>query len=127
MKILEGLYYTRDHEWVRLEGNRAYIGITDFAQLGLGDVVYAELPEAGSELKAGDAFGVVESVKAASDVYTPVSGQVADVNGVVADTPEILNSDPYGSWMICVELSNPSELDGLMGPEAYNDWCLQEG
>lgn len=127
MKILEDLHYTKEHEWVKVDGNKAYIGITDFAQLGLGDVVYAELPEVGMEVKAGDAFGVVESVKAASDVYTPVSGQIVDVNEKVANTPEILNSDPYGSWMICIELSNPTELDGLMDSEAYNDWCLQEG
>ncbi|AFK87345.1 MULTISPECIES: glycine cleavage system protein GcvH [Thermoanaerobacterium] len=123
MKILEGLYYSKNHEWVKVEGDKAYVGITDFAQHSLGDIVYAELPEIGTVLSAGDTLGTVESVKAASDVYCPISGKVVEVNQSVADDPSLLNSDPYENWMICVEMNDKGELDQLMSPEEYRDFC----
>lgn len=126
MKVLEGLYYSKEHEWVKVEGNKALIGISDHAQLGLGDVVYVELPEVDSEFQAGDSLGVVESVKAASDIYTPVSGKVLKVNEDLVDAPEQINEDPYGSWMVELELSDSSELDELLSPEEYKAWCLEE-
>ena len=126
MKVLEELYYSKDHEWVKVEGNRALIGISDHAQLGLGDVVYVELPEVDIQLQAGDALGVVESVKAASDIYTPVSGKVLKVNEELVDAPEQINEDPYGSWMIELELIDSSELEGLLSAEDYKAWCLEE-
>ncbi|AEF16958.1 MULTISPECIES: glycine cleavage system protein GcvH [Thermoanaerobacterium] len=123
MKILEGLYYSKNHEWVKVEGDKAYVGITDFAQHSLGDIVYAELPEIDTALNAGDTLGTVESVKAASDVYCPISGKVVEVNQAVADDPSLLNSDPYENWMICVEMNDKGELDQLMSPEEYRDFC----
>ncbi|MFU0783079.1 MAG: glycine cleavage system protein GcvH [Thermoanaerobacterium thermosaccharolyticum] len=123
MRIQEGLYYSKNHEWVKVEGDKAYVGITDYAQHSLGDIVYAELPEVDTFLNAGDTLGTVESVKAASDVYCPISGRVIDVNQSVADDPSLLNSDPYENWMICVEMNDPSELDELMSPEEYSDFC----
>ncbi|WP_434577521.1 glycine cleavage system protein GcvH [Thermoanaerobacterium thermosaccharolyticum] len=123
MKIQEGLYYSKNHEWVKVEGDKAYVGITDYAQHSLGDIVYAELPEVDTFLNAGDTLGTVESVKAASDVYCPISGKVIEVNQSVADEPSLLNSDPYENWMICVEMNDPSELDELMSPEEYSDFC----
>jgi glycine cleavage system H protein len=123
MKILEGLYYSKNHEWVKVEGNKAYVGITDFAQHSLGDIVYAELPEIDTALNAGDTLGTVESVKAASDVYCPISGKVVEVNRAVADDPSLLNSDPYENWMICIEINDKGELDQLMSPEEYSDFC----
>lgn len=123
MRIQEGLYYSKNHEWVKVEGDKAYVGITDYAQHSLGDIVYAELPDVDTFLNAGDTLGTVESVKAASDVYCPISGRVIDVNQSVADDPSLLNSDPYENWMICVEMNDPSELDELMSPEEYSDFC----
>lgn len=123
MKILEGLYYSKNHEWVKVEGDKAYVGITDFAQHSLGDIVYAELPEIDTVLNAGDTLGTVESVKAASDVYCPISGKVVEVNQAVADDPSLLNSDPYENWMICIEMNDKGELDQLMSPEEYSDFC----
>ncbi|MBE0069684.1 glycine cleavage system protein GcvH [Thermoanaerobacterium thermosaccharolyticum] len=123
MKIQEGLYYSKNHEWVKVEGDKAYVGITDYAQHSLGDIVYAELPDVDTILNAGDTLGTVESVKAASDVYCPISGKVIEVNQSVADDPSLLNSDPYENWMICVEMNDPSELDELMSPEEYSDFC----
>ncbi|MDI3310437.1 MAG: glycine cleavage system protein GcvH [Thermoanaerobacterium sp.] len=123
MKVLESLYYSKNHEWVKVEGDKAYVGITDFAQHSLGDIVYAELPEIDTVLNAGDTLGTVESVKAASDVYCPISGKVVEVNQSVADDPSLLNSDPYENWMICVEMTDKSELDQLMSPEEYRDFC----
>jgi len=126
MKVLQGLYYSKDHEWIKVEGNLARIGITDHAQEALGDVVYVELPEPGSEYQAGEVIGVVESVKAASDVYTPVSGKVLDVNEELPDHPEKINEDAYGSWMVVLEMTDPSELEGLLSPEEYEAWCAEE-
>lgn len=117
--VIDGLKYTEDHEWVKVDGNKAYIGITDYAQSALGSLVYVELPEEGATFSKGDTFGVIESVKAASDSYMPVSGTVVEANTEVADNPESMNSNPYENWMIAVELSDASELDSLMDAAAY--------
>ena len=126
MEIKKGLYYTEENEWVGVEGNKAYIGITDYAQDALGDIVYIELPDVGDTLKAGDAFSVVESVKAASDVFLPVSGTVIEINEELEDSPELINEDPYGSWIIAVDLLDVTELDELMDAEAYEEFSSQE-
>ena len=120
MTIPSELKYSEEHEWVRVEGNRATVGITDYAQEQLGDVVYVELPEPGGEVQFLEVFGVVESVKTASDLYAPVSGAVAEINERLTDEPELVNGSPYeDGWMIVVEMSAPSELDKLMDAEAY--------
>jgi glycine cleavage system H protein len=116
----DDLRYSKEHEWVRAEGTRATIGITSFAADELGDIVFVELPEAGSALKQFATFGVVESVKAVSDLYAPVSGEVSEVNEALRENPELLNADPFGEgWIARVELSDPSELEALMDAEAY--------
>lgn len=116
----EDLRYTRDHEWVRTEGERAVMGITHFAQEQLGDVVFVELPEVGRELRAGEPFGVVESVKSVSDLYAPVGGRVVAVNDHLAEAPETVNRDPYGEgWMIAMEPEDPSAVDGLLSTADY--------
>jgi glycine cleavage system H protein len=118
------VYYTQEHEWVRVEGDEATVGITDFAQGQLGDVVFVELPEAGRQVSKGGEAAVVESVKAASDVYSPVSGEVTDANQALVDDPSLANSDPEGEgWFFRLRLSDPSELDGLMDAEAYKSFC----
>jgi glycine cleavage system H protein len=112
--------YTPEHEWVRLEGNLATVGITDYAQHELGDVVYVDLPKVGAKLNAGESFGTVESVKAVSDIYAPVSGEVAEVNSGLAETPETINKDPHGkAWLIKLKLANSSEVSKLMDAAAY--------
>ncbi|KKM08913.1 glycine cleavage system protein H [Clostridiales bacterium PH28_bin88] len=121
------LRYSKEHEWLKLEGGRGRIGITDFAQQSLGDVVFVELPEVGQKLTAGDAFGVVESVKAASDCYTPVAGTVVAVNEALLDDPQLINQEPYGGgWMMEVELADPAEVENLMTAEEYEK-LTQEG
>ncbi|SCZ81252.1 glycine cleavage system protein GcvH [Acidaminobacter hydrogenoformans] len=125
MNVVKGLYYSEDHEWVKVEGNKAKLGVTDHAAHQLGDIVYLELPEVGAELSAGDVFGVIESVKAASDSYSPVSGVVTAVNEELADGPEAINSDPYESWIFEIELSDASELEGLMSAEAYEAFIAE--
>jgi glycine cleavage system H protein len=120
MNIPGGLLYTKDHEWLRVEGDVAALGVTDYAQDALGDVVYLELPAVGASFGAGDAIGVIESVKAASDIYTPVSGEVIEVNQPLAGDPKTVNADPYGAaWMIKLRLADPAELNGLMDAAAY--------
>jgi glycine cleavage system H protein len=117
------LYFTKDHEWIRVDGDTATVGISDHAQEQLGDIVFAEVPETGRRLTRGQEAAVVESVKAASDVYSPVSGEVVDGNSKVADDPSIVNRDPEGEgWFFKLKLDNPSELDGLMSEAAYRDW-----
>ena len=117
------LYFTKEHEWVRVEGDTATVGISDHAQEQLGDIVFAEVPETGKRLSKGQEAAVVESVKAASDVYSPFSGEVLDGNSKVADDPSIVNSDPEGEgWFFKLKLDNPGELDGLMDEAAYRDW-----
>ncbi|WP_130807230.1 glycine cleavage system protein GcvH [Senegalia massiliensis] len=126
MKTVEGLYYSSDHEWVKVEGNEALIGITDHAQHNLGEIVYVELPEVDDELEKEESFGVVESVKTASDTYMPVSGTVIEVNEELEDSPELVNEDAFGSWFIKVEMSDNTELDDLMDKEAYEKFCAEE-
>jgi glycine cleavage system H protein len=116
-----GLKYTKDHEWVELQGDRGRVGITDYAQQQLGDVVYVELPEVGAKLKAGQSFGTIESVKAVSELYAPVSGEVVEVNASLRDKPEVVNTNPHGSWMIVVRLSDPGETGSLLDASQYGD------
>ena len=122
-KVIEGLYYSESHEYVRVEGDVAYIGITDYAQHALGNVVYVDLPEVDDEVTAGEEFGAVESVKAASDIIAPVSGTIVEVNDALDDQPELLNQDAFANWIIKVELSDKSELDSLMDAKAYAAFC----
>jgi glycine cleavage system H protein len=127
MVFPEDLKYTREHEWCRIQGNRATVGITDHAQDALGDIVYLELPAVGDEVKKGEAFGVVESTKAVSDLFAPVSGKVVEVNGPLADAPEAINEDPYEEgWMIQVEFSDAQELSDLLDAAAYKKHVEEE-
>jgi glycine cleavage system H protein len=127
MEFPEGLKYSKEHEWVLVEGNTATIGITEFAQDELGDIVYVELPEVGEKIVKDDPFGAVESVKAVSDVYAPVSGSVLEINEVLPDNPETINDDPYGDgWMIRVELSDTDDLTDLMDAEEYAEYVQQQ-
>lgn len=123
MEIIKGLLYSKDHEWVKVEDNKAYIGITDFAQNALGDVVYVELPEIGDSFSKKDVLGVVESVKAASEIYIPISGEVVEVNDELSENPELINQQPYDSWIAIFELQNTDELDDLMDYEEYKKFC----
>jgi glycine cleavage system H protein len=117
------LYFTREHEWIRVEGDTATVGISDHAQAALGDIVFAEVPEAGKSLTKGQEAAVVESVKAASDVYAPVSGEVTEGNAAVADDPELINRDPEGEgWFFKLKLADAGELEGLMDEASYRDW-----
>jgi glycine cleavage system H protein len=117
------VYFTKEHEWVRVEGDTATIGISDHAQEALGDIVFAEVPDAGKQVARGQEAAVVESVKAASDVYAPVSGEVIEGNSAIADDPSMVNRDPEGEgWFFKLKLSDPGELDGLMDDGAYRDW-----
>ena len=118
-KILEGLYYAESHEYVKVDGEFGYVGITDYAQHELGNVVYVDMPDVDDEVEAGADFGAVESVKAASDLISPVSGTVVEINEALADQPELVNADPYANWIIKVQLSDPSEVENLMDAEAY--------
>ena len=118
-KIIEGLKYSQSHEWVKVEGNIAYIGVTDFAQKEMGDITYVDMPEEGDDVIAGEEFGALESVKASSELISPVSGTVVLVNGELENAPEKVNEDAYGAWIIKVEMSLPSELDALMDAAAY--------
>ena len=123
--VLEGLYYSESHEYVRVEGNFAYVGITDYAQHELGNVVYVVMPEVDDQVTAGEDCGAVESVKAASDIISPVSGTVVEVNEALEDTPELINQDAFGNWIIKVELADPTELDNLMDAKAYEAFIAQ--
>ena len=124
-KVMEGLYYSESHEYVRVEGNTGFIGISDYAQHALGNVVYVDMPEVDDEVSAGEEFGAVESVKAASDLIAPVTGVVVEVNEALEDQPELINSDAYANWIIKVELSDKSELDNLMDAKAYEEFCAK--
>ncbi len=115
------LKYTKEHEWVRVSGDQAHVGITDYAQKQLGDVVYLELPDVGKTFSKGDVFGTIESVKAVSELYAPVSGEVVEVNTALAQRPEGVNSDPHASWMIVIKLSNAGESADLLDAAAYGD------
>ena len=126
MKVLKSLLYTKDHEWVKVSGGKAYIGITDFAQHSLGDIVFVELPEVDSELSEGDTFGVVESVKAASDLLMPIDGKILEANEAIVEEPALINEDPYENWMMLAEISDKAQLDNLMTAEEYEDFCNKE-
>mgnify|MGYP002762790586 FL=1 len=122
-KVIEGLYYSESHEYVKIEGDFAYVGITDYAQNALGNVVYVDLPEVDDEVKADEDFGAVESVKAASDLISPVTGTVVEVNEALEDKPELLNENPFENWIIKVKLSDTAEIDNLMDAQSYEDFC----
>ena len=122
-KVIEGLYYSESHEYVRVDGEYGYIGITDYAQSQLGNVVYVDMPEVDDEVEAGEEFGAVESVKAASDLFSPVSGVVVEVNEALEDTPELINQDAFENWIMKVKISDPSQLQGLMDAKAYEAIC----
>ena len=124
-KVIEGLYYSESHEYVKVEGDFAYVGITDYAQHALGNVVYVDMPEVDDEVEAGEDFGAVESVKAASDLISPVSGTVVEVNEALEDKPELLNEDAFAHWIMKVELSDKTELDNLMDAAAYEELCKE--
>lgn len=121
MNIPENLKYTNDHEWLRVEGDTGYVGITDFAQGELGDIVFVEIETVGETLKKGDTFGTVEAVKTVSDIFMPVGGEILEMNSEIESSPELVNKDPYGKgWMIRIRFSDPSEIDSLLSPEAYS-------
>ena len=122
-KVLEGLYYSESHEFVRVEGDYGFIGITDYAQNALGNVVYVDMPEVDDEVSAGEEFGAVESVKAASDLMSPVTGVVVEVNDALEDQPELINQDAFENWIIKVELSDKADLDNLMDAKTYATFC----
>ncbi len=124
-KVTEGLYYSESHEYVKVEGEYGYIGITDYAQNALGNVVYVDMPEVDDEVEAGSDFGAVESVKAASDLIAPVSGNVVEVNEALDNSPELINTDAYENWIIKVKLSDKSELEALMDAAAYEKFCAE--
>ena len=126
MKTLKELVYSIDHEWVKVEGNKAYVGISDYAQHALGDIVFVELPEVDSEFTIDEVFGVVESVKAASDLIIPLSGKVLELNENIVDNPVLVNEDCYENWMILIEITNVEELNKLMNAEQYNEYCSEE-
>lgn len=115
------LKYTKDHEWVRVEGDKARVGITDYAQKQLGDVVYLELPEVGRSFTAGDVFGTIESVKAVSELYSPVTGEVVEVNSALGQRPESVNAGPHDAWMIVIKVTNPADMNDLLDSAAYTD------
>ena len=124
-KVLEGLKYAESHEWVKVEGDIAVIGISDFAQHSMGDLSYVDMPSVGDDVAAGEEFGAVESVKAASDLISPVSGTVIEVNEALEDEPELLNEDPYANWIIKVQMSEPGEVDSLLDAAAYEKLCKE--
>jgi len=125
-KVLKDLRYSKEHEWVRVEGKKAYIGITDYAQHSLGEIVFVELPELEAELCEGDTLGVVESVKAASDVYSPISGKVVEINEELEDNPGNVNKEPYESWIAVFVIEDMEEIDKLMTGEEYEKFCAEE-
>jgi glycine cleavage system H protein len=122
-KVIEGLYYSESHEYVRIEGSFGYVGITDYAQQALGNVVYVDMPDVDDEVEAGEEFGAVESVKAASDLISPVSGTVVEVNSALEDEPELINQDAYANWIIKVEMTEPMEIENLMDAKTYVTFC----
>lgn len=124
-KVIEGLYYSESHEYVKVEGDFAYVGITDYAQHALGNVVYVDMPEVDDEVEADEDFGAVESVKAASDLISPMSGTVVEVNEALEDKPELLNEDAFANWIMKVEMSDKTELDNLMDAAAYEELCKE--
>ena len=126
MKVVKCLLYTKDHEWVKVEGEEAYIGLADYAQHNLGDIVYVELPDVGDEVDAEEELASVESVKAAAEVFAPISGEVLEANEDLDDDPALLNSDPYANWIVKVSIKDKAELDGLMDDKAYEEFLAEE-
>lgn len=126
MKILKDLKYTKEHEWIKVEGEIAVVGITDFAQEHLGDIVFVELPEPGDDLVEGDGFAVIDSVKATSDVYMPLDGEITEVNEELVDSPELINEDAYENWMIKIKLSDLDQIEALINAEEYEKFCSEE-
>lgn len=122
-KVIEGLYYSESHEYVRVEGEYGYVGITDYAQHQLGNVVYVDMPDVDDDVTAGEEFGAVESVKAASDLISPISGTVVEINEVLEDEPEQINKDAFANWIMKVKISDASELEGLMSASQYEEIC----
>ena len=122
-KVIEGLYYSESHEYVKVEGEYGYVGITDYAQHQLGNVVYVDMPEVDDDVTAGEEFGAVESVKAASDLISPISGTVVEINEVLEDEPEQINKDAFANWIMKVKLSDASELEGFMSASQYEEIC----
>ncbi len=125
-KVIEGLHYAESHEWVKVDGDIATIGISDYAQHALGNIVYVDMPEVGDEIEAGDVFGAVESVKAASDLICPVSGEVVEINEDLEDTPDAINNDAFENWIMKVKMSNPAEVEALLDAAAYEKLCENE-
>ncbi len=123
MKVLTNLMYTKDHEWLKIENDKAYVGITDYAQHTLGDIVFIELPKTESTLEIGDVLGVIESVKAASDIYSPISGAILEVNEELIDNPELINEDPYKNWIAVLSISDSTDLSELLNHEQYTSLC----
>lgn len=126
MNIPNDLLYTSEHEWIRVDGEQAYLGITDYAQHHLGDIVFVELPEIDAEVSSGESIAVVESVKAVSSVYSPVTGTVVENNEELEDSPELINEDPYANHIAIISISNPDELNELMSPDAYAAFCAEQ-
>lgn len=122
-KVIEGLYYSESHEYVKVDGEYGYVGITDYAQNALGNVVYVDMPDVDDDIEAGEEFGAVESVKAASDLIAPVSGTVVEVNDSLEDSPELVNQDAYANWIVKVKLADTADLDNLMDAKAYEEFC----
>lgn len=122
-KVMDDRRYADSHEWVKLEGDIATVGISDYAQHALGNIVYVDMPEAGDEVTAGEEFGAVESVKAASDLFSPISGEVVEINEALEDSPELINEDAFGNWIMKVKVSDPSEIENLMDAAAYEKIC----
>jgi len=122
----KNLKFSKDHEWVKEEGGKAHIGITDFAQNALGNIVFVELPKAGAKLVPGKAFANIESVKAVSEIFSPISGSVLEINKELENAPELVNNDPYGSWIVVAQLDNPGELNSLMNDDQYKEFCKNE-
>ncbi|HHV38948.1 MAG TPA: glycine cleavage system protein GcvH [Tepidimicrobium sp.] len=126
MKVVKGLYYTEDHEWLKVDGDEAYIGLSDYAQDALGDIVYVDLPEEDDEFDKEEGFAAVESVKAAADVYMPVGGTITAINEDLFDNPELLNEDPYENWIVKIDIADKDELDELMTSEEYEKFLDEE-
>ena len=126
MKVEKGLFYTKDHEWVKVEGDEAYIGISDYAQHHLGDIVYVELPDVDDEFEKGEDFAAVESVKAASDVFLPIGGKVVAINEELMDDPALLNTDAFANWLVKIEIADKAELEELMNDEDYEKFLAEE-
>ncbi len=125
MKVLPGLFYTQNHEWVKIEGNKAYVGITDYAQEHLGDIVFVEMPVLDDRPEAGDVFSVVESVKAAADIYAPLGGKVIEINEALEDNPGLINESPFEAWIAIMEIGDNPQLEGLFDDESYEAFCAK--